>query len=358
MTVCSYEDMDLMTDFELHRFVLPYKHLQKYSLKKNEWMEAGKVQKLASMLPEMKARGDRVLIFSQFVQVLDILAYVLKTMDMKYLTLTGQTNVNDRQGLVDEFTNDDSITCFLLSTRAGGLGLNLMAANVVIIMDMDFNPHNDKQAQDRAYRLGQKRPVTIYKFVTKGTIEEDMLALADTKLALDQQVSAESAVSGDLAASIELAEEEGIVEKKVKASLMTTLQTRFEKDAGEQEYQATQAAGAGVGAGSAEAAAVDAGNGQAEEAKDSPAPVTPAVDIIPARKRAAMAGKARRMPKVEQNVETPAADGAEAGEAATKPEGEGEGEDEEGGEEEGDDNDDALSSVASSGGSEFQDEGE
>ena len=129
-----------MTDFELHRFVLPYKHLQKYALKKDEWMEAGKVQKLAQMLPEMKARGDRVLIFSQFVQVLDILAYVLKTMDMKYLTLTGQTNVNDRQGLVDEFTNDDSITCFLLSTRAGGLGLNLMAANVVIIMDMDFNP--------------------------------------------------------------------------------------------------------------------------------------------------------------------------------------------------------------------------
>jgi SWI/SNF-related matrix-associated actin-dependent regulator 1 of chromatin subfamily A len=132
--------MDLMTDFELHRFVLPNKHLQKHALKKDEWMEAGKVQKLAQMLPEMKARGDRVLIFSQFVQVLDILAYVLKTMDMKYLTLTGQTNVNDRQGLVDEFTNDDSITCFLLSTRAGGLGLNLMAANVVIIMDMDFNP--------------------------------------------------------------------------------------------------------------------------------------------------------------------------------------------------------------------------
>lgn len=352
-----------MTDFELHRFVLPYKHLQKHALKKDEWMEAGKVQKLASMLPEMKARGDRILIFSQFVQVLDILAYVLKTMDMKYLTLTGQTNVNDRQGLVDEFTNDDSITCFLLSTRAGGLGLNLMAANVVIIMDMDFNPHNDKQAQDRAYRLGQKRPVTIYKFVTKGTIEEDMLALADTKLALDQQVSAESAVSGDMAASIELAEEEGIVEKKVKASLMTTLQTRFEADAGEQEYQATQAAGVQETEGAE--ALPKAEDGAASATTDSPAVSKPVADIIPARKRAAMAGKARRQPKIETEAsEAPAAppaaaEGEEAVEGQPNQVNDGEGGDGDGEEEEeGDDHDDALSSVASSGGSEFQDDGE
>ena len=160
-----------MTDFEIHRFVQPYKHLGKYSLKKEEWMDAGKVKKLMTMLPEIKARGDRVLIFSQFVSVLDILAQVLQTMGLRYLTLTGQTNVNDRQGLVDEFSEDPEITCFLLSTRAGGLGLNLMAANIVIIMDMDFNPHNDKQAQDRAYRMGQTKEVTIYKFVTRGTIE-------------------------------------------------------------------------------------------------------------------------------------------------------------------------------------------
>lgn len=149
----SYEDMDLMTDFELHRFVQPYKVLSKHGLKKEEWMNAGKVQKLQELLPEIKARGDRVLIFSQFVQVLDILAYVLKSMDMKFLTLTGQTNVNDRQGLVDEYTEDESITCFLLSTRAGGLGLNLMAANVVIIMDMDFNPYVAFFANPRWKRL-------------------------------------------------------------------------------------------------------------------------------------------------------------------------------------------------------------
>jgi SWI/SNF-related matrix-associated actin-dependent regulator 1 of chromatin subfamily A len=143
--------MDLMTDFELHRFVQPYKYLNKYALKNEEWMDAGKVKKLMQMIPEIKARGDRILIFSQFVSVLEILGLVLETMGMKFLTLTGQTNVNDRQGLVDEFTEDDTITCFLLSTRAGGLGLNLMAANVVIIMDMDFNPHNDKQAQGESH---------------------------------------------------------------------------------------------------------------------------------------------------------------------------------------------------------------
>ena len=132
--------MDLMTDFELHRFVQPYKILGKYGLKKQEWMNAGKVQKLQELLPMIRERGDRVLIFSQFVQVLDIISYVLKTMNLKFLTLTGQTNVNDRQALVDEFTEDESIDCFLLSTRAGGLGLNLMAANVVIILDMDINP--------------------------------------------------------------------------------------------------------------------------------------------------------------------------------------------------------------------------
>lgn len=128
-----------MTDFELHRLVKPYKILGKYALKNDEWMDAGKIHKLQQMLPEMKAQGDRILIFSQFVQVLDILQQVLETMGIKFLVLTGQTHVNDRQALVDQFTEDESITCFLLSTRAGGLGLNLMAANTVIIMDMDFN---------------------------------------------------------------------------------------------------------------------------------------------------------------------------------------------------------------------------
>jgi hypothetical protein len=85
--------------------------------------------------------------------------------------LTGSTPVDVRQSLVDEFTEDESIPIFLLSTKAGGMGINLTAASVVIIFDQDYNPHNDKQASDRAYRIGQTRNVDVVKLVTRGTVE-------------------------------------------------------------------------------------------------------------------------------------------------------------------------------------------
>lgn len=126
-----YEDMEVMTDFELHRFCQGYKvrfstpsfrlrtdsrlelqQLEKYCLKNDEWMQAGKIKTLQRLLPELKKNGDRVLLFSQFTQVLDILELVLATMDIRYLKLTGQTNVTERQGLVDEYTNDAGITVF------------------------------------------------------------------------------------------------------------------------------------------------------------------------------------------------------------------------------------------------------
>lgn len=86
--------------------------LRKYCLKNDEWMSAGKIKTLQRLLPDLKKNGDRVLLFSQFTQVLDILELVLQTMDIKYLKLTGQTNVTERQGLVDEYTNDPDITVF------------------------------------------------------------------------------------------------------------------------------------------------------------------------------------------------------------------------------------------------------
>ena len=100
-------------------------HLQKYRLQNEEWMQSAKIELLKDMLPEMRANGDRVLLFSQFTQVLDLLEAVLATLGIRYLKLTGQTNVGERQGLVDEYYDDPDITVFLLSTRAGGLGLNL-----------------------------------------------------------------------------------------------------------------------------------------------------------------------------------------------------------------------------------------
>ncbi|KAK4054298.1 DNA-dependent ATPase fun30 [Microbotryomycetes sp. JL221] len=223
-----FEDMTIMTDFELHRFCLGYRYLAKFALTNDEWMSAGKIDKLKEMLPRMKSKGDRVLLFSQFTQVLDILEVVLDTMSIKYLKLTGQTNVVERQGLVDTYTKDSDITVFLLSTRAGGLGLNLVAANTVIFYDQDYNPHNDKQAEDRAYRIGQKRDVHIIKLITKGSLEEDMRRLATNKLLLDTEVSggvdanAAGMVSNGAPASYGEADQTK-VEKKIRSSLLSTL---------------------------------------------------------------------------------------------------------------------------------------
>ncbi|BGP56091.1 DNA-dependent ATPase fun30 [Rhodotorula sphaerocarpa] len=220
-----FEDMEVMTDFELHRFAQMYKHLNKYALKNNEWMSAGKIAKLQELLPQMRRDGDRVLIFSQFVQVLDILEVVLDTMELKYLKLTGQTAVGDRQGLVDAYNQNEDITVFLLSTRAGGLGLNLTAANTVIFYDCDYNPHNDKQAQDRAYRIGQTREVKILRLVTRGSLDENMLELATAKLQLDAEVSGgkEGEAEGAEGAA-------GQTERRMKKSLLSGLKKQFERE--------------------------------------------------------------------------------------------------------------------------------
>lgn len=94
-----------------------------------------------------------------------------------------------RQQLIDEYIKDDSIFVFLLTTRAGGLGINLTAADTVIIHDIDFNPYNDKQAEDRCHRMGQTRPVSIYRLISKGTIEEGMAQMAQEKLKLEKEIT-------------------------------------------------------------------------------------------------------------------------------------------------------------------------
>jgi SWI/SNF-related matrix-associated actin-dependent regulator of chromatin subfamily A containing DEAD/H box 1 len=110
-------------------------------------------------------------------------------MGVSWVGFTGATKVEDRQVLVDQFTNDPSITVFLLSTKAGGLGINLTAANWVILYDQDFNPQNDKQAMDRSYRLGQKKEVTVVRLICKGTIDQSIYELGTRKLELANRVS-------------------------------------------------------------------------------------------------------------------------------------------------------------------------
>lgn len=149
---------------------------------------------------------------------------ILKKHSIKFLVLTGSTPVDVRQGLVDEFTEDETIPAFLLSTKAGGMGINLTAASVVILFDQDFNPHNDRQAADRAYRIGQKRDVEIVKLISRGTIEEDMLKLGETKLALDE------AVAGDSDGDVEVKVGESKVEKVMRSSLMDSLRRHFKEE--------------------------------------------------------------------------------------------------------------------------------
>ncbi|KNC37486.1 hypothetical protein PFLG_02655 [Plasmodium falciparum RAJ116] len=103
-----------------------------------------------------------------------------------YVRLDGSTNTIERQKIIKRFSKDENIFVFLLSTKAGGVGLNLIAANHVILMDQDWNPHNDRQAEDRVHRLGQKNEVFIYRLCCKNTIEEAILKCNKAKLHLDQ----------------------------------------------------------------------------------------------------------------------------------------------------------------------------
>lgn len=160
-----YEDMLVMNDFELNRLCDMWpKTIGKYRLKHEEWMDSGKIDALKRLLKEMREAGDRVLIFSQFTQTLDILELVLTTLDMEFLRIDGQTAVDARQDLIDQYHEQTDIMVFLLSTKAGGFGINLACANKVIILDSSFNPHDDAQASDRAHRVGQTREVEVIRY--------------------------------------------------------------------------------------------------------------------------------------------------------------------------------------------------
>jgi superfamily II DNA or RNA helicase len=141
--------------------------------------ESGKFEHLKEMLEDIVSEGHRVLIFSQFVQMLDIVKEWLEKQNIKYEYLTGATK--DRKTKVDNFNNDDSIPIFLLSLKAGGTGLNLTGADYVIHYDPWWNPAVEDQATDRAYRIGQTKKVFVYRLITKGTVEEKIQKLKSKK---------------------------------------------------------------------------------------------------------------------------------------------------------------------------------
>ena len=150
--------------------------------------ESGKLQKLDELLFSLYQVKDRVLIFSQMTKMIDILESFLRFRKYKFLRLDGNTEVKERVELVNKYQTDSSIFAFLLSTRAGGLGINLTAANVVVFYDSDWNPTMDAQAMDRAHRIGQKKLVKIFRLVCKDTIEERILVKAEEKYKIQKSV--------------------------------------------------------------------------------------------------------------------------------------------------------------------------
>ncbi|CAH6720963.1 ISWI chromatin-remodeling complex ATPase Isw2p [[Candida] jaroonii] len=150
---------------------------------------SGKMIVLDKLLKKFKAEGSRVLIFSQMSRVLDIMEDYCYLRDYTYCRIDGSTSHEDRVEAIDDYNAPDSEKfLFLLTTRAGGLGINLTTADIVILFDSDWNPQADLQAMDRAHRIGQKKQVKVYRFVTENAIEEKVLERAAQKLRLDQLV--------------------------------------------------------------------------------------------------------------------------------------------------------------------------
>uniref|UniRef100_A0A670JD89 Chromodomain helicase DNA binding protein 9 n=1 Tax=Podarcis muralis TaxID=64176 RepID=A0A670JD89_PODMU len=150
---------------------------------------AGKLVLIDKLLPKMKAGGHKVLIFSQMVRCLDILEDYLIHKRYLYERIDGRVRGNLRQAAIDRFSKPDSDRfVFLLCTRAGGLGINLTAADTCIIFDSDWNPQNDLQAQARCHRIGQNKAVKVYRLITRNSYEREMFDRASLKLGLDKAV--------------------------------------------------------------------------------------------------------------------------------------------------------------------------
>eukprot|EP00606_Chrysophyceae_sp_TOSAG23-5_P000535 GSChrysophyteH2.ASY1.ANO1.945.1 assembled CDS len=202
---CTYERareelVEKFNDFDLHQLCCEYGHLGgigKYCLGEEQLFQSPKFMFLRDELPRMIKAGHHILIFSQWTRILDLLELLMETIrytpppaqeqGVPFVRLDGSTPVSSRQALIDRFNKGD-IPVFLLSTKAGGLGINLTKADTVILHDLDFNPENDRQAEDRAHRIGQTRDVTIIKLVTEATVDEDIYTMGERKRELSEAV--------------------------------------------------------------------------------------------------------------------------------------------------------------------------
>uniref|UniRef100_A0A3Q2TVH5 Proliferation-associated SNF2-like protein n=1 Tax=Fundulus heteroclitus TaxID=8078 RepID=A0A3Q2TVH5_FUNHE len=161
---------------------------QQFKIDEQLVQTSGKLLILDRLLPALKQRGHKVLIFSQMTSILDILMDYCYLRGFLYSRLDGTMSYTERDQNIQQFFKDPEVFIFLLSTRAGGLGINLTAADTVIIFDSDWNPQSDLQAQDRCHRIGQTKPVVVYRLVTANTIDQKILERASVKRKLEQMV--------------------------------------------------------------------------------------------------------------------------------------------------------------------------
>jgi SNF2 family DNA or RNA helicase len=190
-TVIPHSDDSVLNDYE--GLFTPYYDIFSSNLislprMSKKISDSGKLKILEKLLDDLKKEGHRVLIFSQMTKMLNILEDLMIYKNYQYFRLDGSTNISDRNEMVTSFQTRDDIFVFLLSTRAGGLGITLTAADTVIFYDNDWNPTSDQQAMDRCHRIGQTKPVTVYRLVTKGTIEERILSIANQKSIIQETV--------------------------------------------------------------------------------------------------------------------------------------------------------------------------
>jgi len=190
------EEMQSWNDFEIHLTALDLiqenehrrKDLERYILSENCLFCSAKFQSLRSLLPKLILEGHRILVFSSWTSCLDLLGCLMEHLGIKFQRMDGSCPSNERQKLIDRFNTNFSYNVFLLSTKACGLGINLTSADTCIMHDLDFNPFNDLQAEDRCHRIGQKKSVTVYKLITRGSVDEDIYKMQEKKAKMNAAI--------------------------------------------------------------------------------------------------------------------------------------------------------------------------
>jgi len=221
------QEVEQWTDYDKHFVAIEHGLSEEFRATENELLENGKAKELLKILNKQAENNCKTLVFSQFTQLLDIFETVLKVSNIAYSRFDGKTAIDDRASVVSEFQKEGGPLVFLISTKAGGVGLNLTAANVVVMLDLDFNPQNSRQAEDRVHRLGQSSEVTVYYLICKGSVEEMVLSRNLAKMRLDQHFGAKK---GTLEVASDVAEVEAVEDVVDEDDETNTHTKQCEKD--------------------------------------------------------------------------------------------------------------------------------